>query len=111
MSINALACSAMQFLQTHENEHLAPDLPLLVDRCIAHLVEVCGVSQPTAQVATLQAQGELSARHSKASIDCTRTTSFTLFLNDEQGRPVVVTVAELARLVKDARPLMRLTPG
>ena len=109
MSINALACTAMRFLQAHESEHLAHDLPRLTDRCIAHLVETCSVSHAPARVATLQAQGELEARHCKASIDCSRTTSFTLFLTDENGNPVVMTVAELARLVRGATRAMQLT--
>lgn len=111
MTINALACVALNFLRDHEAEHLTPDLPRLVDRCIAHLVESCTVSHATAHVASMQALGELQARHSKASIDCSRTTSFTLFLHDEQGRPVVITVAELARLVRNTPPELRLTPS
>lgn len=101
----------MSFLRGHEAEHLTPDLPRLADRCIAHLVATCAVSHAAAHIATMQAMGELEARHCKASIDCTRTTSFTLFLNDEQGRPLVMTVAELVHLVREAKPLMRPTPG
>jgi hypothetical protein len=103
MTINALACSAMSFLRDHENEYLAAAKPLLVDRCIAHLVEACGVSHANAHQATLQAMGELAARHSKVSIDCGRTTSFTLFMTDENGRPVVLLAADLARLARLAQ--------
>jgi hypothetical protein len=47
--------------------------------------------------------GELAARHSKVSIDCGRTTSFTLFMTDENGRPVVLLAADLARLARLAQ--------
>jgi hypothetical protein len=110
MTFNALACSAMSFLRDHEAEHLTHDQPRLVDRCIAHLVEICAVSQTTAYVATMQALGELEARHCKASIDCTRTTSFALFLTSENGIQTVITAAALADLVKK-QPFMRLQLG
>ncbi|NVM80074.1 hypothetical protein FHW83_005919 [Duganella sp. SG902] len=109
MSINTLACSAMSFLRDHEAEHLSPDLPKLVDRCIAHLVESCGVSHANAHMATMQAVGELDARHSKASIDCSKTTSFTLFIKDEHGRQVVLTAAGLMRLIHAGPPSMLAT--
>lgn len=104
MSINALACSAMSFLRDHEAEYLTPDLPRLADRCIAYLVASCAVSNANAHQATMQAMGELSARHSKVSIDCARTTSFTLFMTDEHGHPVVLLAADLAKLAKMAAP-------
>jgi hypothetical protein len=106
MTINALACSAMSFLRDHEAEHLPPDLPRLADRCIAHLVESCTVSHANAHLATMQAMGELKARHSKVSIDCGRTTSFTLFMTDEHGNQVVLLAADLARLAKLAPSVM-----
>lgn len=105
MSINALACIAMSFLRDHEAEHLTHDRPRLVDRCITHLVEKCAVSKDKAKTATVQAYGELTARHSKVSIDCGRTTSFTLFMTDEQGNQIVLLAADVARLAKSA-PVM-----
>ena len=100
MTINALACSAMSYLRDREAQYLSRDMPRLVDQCIAHLVETCDVSQANAHQAAMQALGELSARHSKVSIDCGRTTSFTLFMTDENGHPVVLLAADLARLAK-----------
>lgn len=102
MSTFALTCSALSFLQDHENEHLSGDRQRLVDRCIEHLVNSAGISTDTARTVTLQALGELSARRSKVSIDCTRTTSFTLFMKDESGQPVVLVAADLAELAKQA---------
>lgn len=106
MSTHALSCSALTFLQDHKDEYLTPDRQLLVDRCIEHLVETAGVSTDTARTVTLQAMGELSARRSKASIDCTRTTSFTLFMTDENGQSVALIAADLVELAKQAQ----LTP-
>ena len=111
MSINTIDCIAMNFLRDHEGEHLSHDLPRLVDRCIAHLVENCAVSQATAYVATMQALGELESRRSKTHIDCSRTTSFVLFLTGEDGQQTAITAAELARLVKEAQPRMQLFPA
>jgi len=106
MSTFALACTALSFLQDHHDEHLSADRQRLVDRCIDHLVSSTGIATDTAHTVTLQALGELSARRSKATIDCTRTTSFTLFMKDESGQSVVLVAADLAEMAKHAK----LTP-
>lgn len=103
MSTFALTCNALSFLQDHHDEHLSADRQRLVDRCIEHLVNSTGIATDTARTVTLQALGELSARRSKATIDCTRTTSFTLFMKDENGQSVVLVAADLAELAKHAR--------
>lgn len=103
MSTLALTCSALSFLRDHEDEHLSADRQRLVDRCVEHLVNSTGISADTARTVTLQALGELSARRSNVSIDCTRTTSFTLFMKDESGQSVVLVAADLAELAKQAR--------
>ena len=103
MSTLALTCSALSFLQDHEDEHLIRDRQRLVDRCIEHLVDSAGISADSARTVTLQALGELSARRSKVSIDCTRTTSFTLFLKDESGQAIVLMAADLVDLARHAR--------
>lgn len=106
MSTLVLTCSALSFLRAHEDEHLTSDQQRLADRCIEHLVDSAGISADTAHTVTLQALGELSARRSKVSIDCTRTTSFTLFMKDENGQQVVLIAADLVKLAKQAN----LTP-
>ena len=106
MSTIALTSRAQRFLQDHENEHLSRDRQLLVDRCVDHLVEAVGISTETAHVITVQALGELSARRSRVSIDCTRTTSFTLFMTDENGQRIALIASDLAELAKQAQ----LTP-
>ncbi len=107
MTNNALNCTAMRFLQAHENEHLERDRPLLLQRCIDYLVDFCNVSSDTARVITHQVDGELQARHCKVSIDCSRTTSFALFIKHENGDQEAITVAALARLIAQ-RPQQRL---
>jgi len=103
MSTHALTTNALSFLQDHQDEYLSPDRQLLVDRCIEHLLETACVSTDTAHTVTLQALGELSACHSKVSIDCTRTTSFTLFMKDEDGEAIILTASDLVELAKLAR--------
>lgn len=103
MSNLALSCTALNFLRTHADEHLNRDRQRLVDRCVAHLVESAGISADTARTVTLQALGELCARRGKVSIDCTRTTSFTLFITDENGKSVAIVASDLLRLVEQAQ--------
>jgi hypothetical protein len=106
MSTIALTTRAQRFLHDHEGEHLSRDRQLLVDRCVEHLVETGGISDETARVITVQALGELSARRSRACIDCTRTTSFALFMTDEGGKRIALIASDLVELAKQAR----LTP-
>jgi len=106
MSTIALTTRATRFLEEHEGQHLSRDRQLLVDRCVAHLVDAAQISDETARVITVQALGELSARRSPAYIDCTRTTSFALFMNDENGKRVALIASDLVELAKQAR----LTP-
>lgn len=103
MSTPALACSALTYLRDHEDEHLSRDRDLLVERCVDHLVATAYVSAETARTATMQALGELLSRSSKAAIDCTRTTSFTLFMTDDRGNPVVLLAADLTLLAEQAK--------
>lgn len=100
MNTIALYPLALAFLQQHEAEHLAHDTERLVDRCIGHLVETGLCSASSARDTAMQALGELSARRRIGHIDCTRTTSFTLFLVDAQGQRRAVTIAALLGLIE-----------
>lgn len=102
MSTIALTARALRFLEQHEGEHLSRDLQLLVDRCVAHLVDTAHLPNETARVITVQALGELSARRSPACIDCTRTTSFALFMTDERGKRVALMASDLVQMAKQA---------
>lgn len=106
MSTIALTSRAQRFIQDHEGEHLSRDRQLLVDRCVEHLVDTAGVSDETARVITVQVLGELSSSRSSVTIDCTRTTSFALFMTDERGQRVALIASDLVELAKQAR----LTP-
>lgn len=103
MTTPLLYTRAFAFLQTHEGEHLTHDQNNLVDRCIAHLVADAHVSYDTAKDTTLQALGELSARRRLEYIDCSRTTSYALFLVDVKGEKRVFTVAELLQMISHAK--------
>lgn len=99
MNTIALRPLALAFLQQHEAEHLAHDQARLVDRCVAHLVDAAECSASTARDSTMQALGELSARRRHGHIDCTRTTSFALFLVDGGGTRRAITIAALLDLI------------
>lgn len=103
MATTPLYNSAFEFLQNHENEHLAPDQHLLVSRCITRLIDSASVSYDTAKDATLQAFGELAARGRREYIDCDRTTSYALFLVDADGKKRAYTLAELMRMIHQAQ--------
>lgn len=102
MHTTALYPLAFAFLQAHHNEHLAPDQHLLVDRCIKQLIDKATVSYDTARDATLQALGELSARGRRDYIDCSRTTSYALFLLDGAGNKRTYTLSQLVRVLDQA---------
>lgn len=55
-----------------------------------------------AQDLTMQAWGELSACGHRAYIDCNKTTSYTLFLVDDQGTQHTLTIAQLLKLLPAA---------
>ncbi|CAE6848343.1 hypothetical protein R75465_07039 [Paraburkholderia aspalathi] len=93
--------TALAFIAKHQGEHLAPDRRLLIDRCIAHLVETEWLSSREAEIVTLQAFGELESRNCKAYVDMSLTTSHAVFIRDPRtARMRVFTVSELIDLVK-----------
>lgn len=92
---------ALAFLAEHQGEHLDRDRALLIDRCVAHLIDTALVSKREAEIATLQAYGERESRRCKAYVDVSLTTSHTVFIRDPRnGMLRVFTVAELIDLVK-----------
>ena len=93
--------SALAYLVKHQAEHLEHDRILLIDRCVAHLMDTRNVSQREAEIASLQAYGEHESRECKAYVDMSLTTSHTIFIRDVRtGRLRVFTVSELIELVK-----------
>lgn len=103
MPVNQLHATAISFLLAHQVEQTPAVAQLLLTRCIAHVIDKGNVSRDTAYDITLQAAGELSARGRREYIDCSRTTSYTLFLSDSAGNKRTVTVAELLRLIDQAQ--------
>jgi hypothetical protein len=103
MTTTPLYTAAFDFLQSHQGEHLAPDQHLLVTRCINKIIDAAGVSYDTAKDATLQACGELSARGRREYIDCSRTTSYALFVVGQDGKRTAYTIAELLRMIEQSK--------
>lgn len=92
---------AMTFIAQHQAQHLEHDRRLLVQRCVAYLVDAADVSVSTAKDAALQAVGEIESRCRREYIDLTRTTAFAVFVHDPvSGRKRVFTVADLMALVR-----------
>jgi len=93
--------TALAFIARHQGEHLTPDRRLLIDRCIAHLVETEWLSSREAEIIALQAFGELESRDCRAYVDMSLTTSHAVFIREPRtARMRVFTVAELLDLVK-----------
>ncbi|MBR8114454.1 hypothetical protein KDX10_32955 [Burkholderia cenocepacia] len=93
--------AALSFLAEHYGEHLDRDRALLIDRCVAHLIDTQLVSKREAEIATLQAYGERASRQCTAYVDVSLTTSHAVFIRDARnGMLRVFTVAELLDLVK-----------
>jgi hypothetical protein len=93
--------AALAFIAKHQGEHLSPDRRLLIDRCVAHLVQTEWLSSREAEIVTLQAFGELESRNCRAYVDMSLTTSHAVFIRDPRtARMRVFTVAELIELVK-----------
>ena len=103
--IPALEAAAFQFLLQHEGEHFWRDRALLVEPCIAHLVDACGAPRQRAADVAMQALGELDSRHHRIYIDCTRTTSFTLFMVDQdRGTTRAIALSDLLPLLDALYP-------
>lgn len=94
MTAHSLMTPALTFLQPHLEADDA-GLADLLERCVKHLIDTTGASRTTALDTTLQAWGELSARGRREYIDCSRSTSFTLFLVDATGRRHAFTLKDL----------------
>ncbi|MFP6558129.1 hypothetical protein WJ542_07345 [Paraburkholderia sp. B3] len=92
---------AMTFIAQHQAQHLEHDRHLLVERCIAHLIDAAGVSASTAEDAALQAVGEIESGCRREYIDLARATAYAVFVHDPvNGRKRVFTVADLMGLVR-----------
>lgn len=102
MSNENTLSAAKAFLHAHEGAALAPAMTSLTARCMAHLVETTSVTPETAKEMTMQAWGELSAAGHRAYIDCNKTTSYTLFLVDDQGNQHALTIVQLLKLLPAA---------
>ncbi|ADP02348.1 gp3 [Burkholderia phage KS14] len=101
LNTEPLHYAAHTFLAAHEGAHLDHDRAVLIDRCVAHLIDKALVSKREAEVATLQAYGERESRRCNAYVDVSLTTSHTVFIRDARnGMLRVFTVAELIDLVK-----------
>ncbi|SDG27486.1 hypothetical protein SAMN05216571_10821 [Onishia taeanensis] len=71
--------------------------------CIDHLMTTHEMSERAAELATIQAYADLEATNRSAHIDVDASTSHVIILRDEDGRPVVFTVADLMNVLGKAR--------
>ncbi len=71
--------------------------------CIDHLVTVHDMTEAAAEVAAIQALADLECENKLARIDMNATTSHVVVLRTEGGRPVMFTVADLMRVLEQAR--------
>jgi hypothetical protein len=94
--------AAINFLQSYIGKHDQPDDHNLMTRTICHLVSK-GPSYTAAKTIALQAFAELMARGKRAYIDCDRTTSYALFLMDNNGNETVYTLPELLDIIAKSK--------
>lgn len=102
MQTNPLYTTAINFLIAHQDD-LAHVPHMLLTRCISHVIDQGDVSRDTAHVIAVQAAGELSARGRREYIDCSRTTSYALFLSDGTGKTKAVMIDALIRIIDQAQ--------
>lgn len=97
-----LHTAAISYLIAHQCEHLSHDRQMLVDRCSGHLRTLnTDISADTADVITLQALGEITARGNNAHLDLTKTTSYSVFVVDPVTRvSMFFTAADLVRIAR-----------
>lgn len=74
-----------------------------LSNCIDHLVTIHGMSEQTAEIAAIQAYADLESENKLARIDMDATTSHVVVLRTEGNRPVMFTVADLVRVLEQAR--------
>lgn len=70
---------------------------------IRQLVNQHDISQPTAEIAAIQAFADLDSINASARIDIDASTSNVVVLRDAAGRPTMLTVRDLAKVVQQAR--------
>jgi hypothetical protein len=101
MASTPLRQQAIDYLLAHQAEHLHHDRKFLVNRCTSHLQQIADITTERANVATLQALGELDSTGSRARIDVDHGTSFVVFVVDPVTRvKVAFTAADLLRLAR-----------
>jgi hypothetical protein len=102
MARDTLHQAAVTFLMAHQSEHLSCDRQLLVDRCVDHIQLIGPATRLVAEVATLQALGDIASRSTGAHVDLDNTTSFAVFVTDPaSGKRACFTATDLLRLSRD----------
>lgn len=102
MPTSPLYSRAIDFLERHQGEHLAPDEHRLVARCAYELLDNGAPSYPEARGIALQAMGELSARGRRSYIDLDHSTSYALFVANGDGKTNCYTLAQVLRALEHA---------
>lgn len=70
---------------------------------IGTLVHDYGISEATAEVASIQAFADLDSVNLEASIDLTASTAHVVVLRTRNGCPVMFTARDLDRMIQQAR--------
>ena len=102
MAHDTLHRAAVAYLLAHQGQHLSCDRALLANRCIQHLQHHHATTRVVAEVAALQALGDLASRATGVHVDLDKTTSYAVFLVDPaSGKRVCFTATDLLRLSRD----------
>lgn len=84
-------------------EYRGHDRAAALGSSIKQLVSQHDISQPAAEIAAIQAFADLDSVNTSARIDIDASTSHVVVLRDAGGRPTMLTVRDLAKVVQQAR--------
>lgn len=102
MARDTLHQAAIAYLFAHHAEHLSCDRHLLIERCVEHICAVGPATRIVAEVATLQALGDIQSRSTGVHVDLDQTTSYAVFITDPaSGKRACFTAVDLLRLSRD----------
>ena len=101
MPLTPLHTLAIEFLQSHQDEHLTPHRDRLVVRCANHLMIRTNATLDEATNVARQALCEVTSRDCQSYINLDLSTSYALFISGPDGKQCYP-LSELLRVIRQA---------
>ena len=109
MTMKNISSAARDFITQNADQHLGSDRPRLVSRCVSFLIDEHDANESQAIAAAMLALQLHDCAHVDTSIDCSRSTSFTLVMSDHlTGKKEAFSIDDLRPLI-DARRVSAAT--